>query len=190
VEPGSSWEQWHFAKQPGSINIAGATVLLLGNSLMLNLPMTFNSAFSGSRNIYLDAAEAEGANSGWQTRGTWTVPGTALSLTADLVTPNSGPGSEPGVCVAILGHGRSLQPVHGVSVVQRHVCQQLDQLLPAVLQPLRQYVEPGERRRLLLDRSACRASPRSAMREHSSSAVWRRPQQDWQQHRAPRGYAW
>ena len=59
---------------------------------MLNLPMTFNSAFSGSRNIYLDAAETEGANSGWQTRGTWTVPGTALSLTADLVTPNSGSG--------------------------------------------------------------------------------------------------
>jgi len=36
--------------------------------------MTFHIAFGAAKNVYLFAGGAGGASSGWQARGTWTVP--------------------------------------------------------------------------------------------------------------------
>jgi len=47
---------------------------LNGTTLTLNLPMTFQAGYAGAKNIYLYAADASGANSGWQQLGTLTVP--------------------------------------------------------------------------------------------------------------------
>ena len=53
---------------------ASTTVTASGNVLTLNLAMTFKPAFAGAKNVILYGASAGGMNSGWQARGTWTVP--------------------------------------------------------------------------------------------------------------------
>lgn len=72
-----------------------STVVASGTALTLNLAMTFASGFSGAKNIYMYAAGAGGANSGWQALGTWTVPGAAAPpvVTAVSATPNAGTGA-------------------------------------------------------------------------------------------------
>jgi hypothetical protein len=45
-----------------------------GSTLTLNLAMTFEPAYAGAQNIYMYAADVSGANSGWQSLGTWMVP--------------------------------------------------------------------------------------------------------------------
>ena len=57
-----------------SVNPAASTVSLSGNTLTLNLAVTFNAAYSGTHNVYLRAVDIKGGNSGWQSLGTWTVP--------------------------------------------------------------------------------------------------------------------
>jgi hypothetical protein len=78
-----------------SIALSGTSVAASGNTLTLNLPVAFATGFAGSKNIYMYAANSAGVNSGWQTRGTWTVPsgGTSnASVTAISSWPNSGSG--------------------------------------------------------------------------------------------------
>jgi hypothetical protein len=58
-----------------SIDFAGSTVVLSGNSLTLTVAVTFKPAYAGTKNIYLYAAMVGGATTDWQLRGTWTVPG-------------------------------------------------------------------------------------------------------------------
>jgi hypothetical protein len=45
-----------------------------GNTFTWNLAMTFQAAYAGAKNIYMYGADVSGANTGWQQRGTWTVP--------------------------------------------------------------------------------------------------------------------
>src|SRR5262249_46294533 len=66
-------------------------VLLGGNTLTLNLALSFAPSFAGTKNIYTYGANVS-ANSGWQARGTWTVPAVAAAVTADSATPNAGSG--------------------------------------------------------------------------------------------------
>jgi imidazole glycerol phosphate synthase subunit HisF len=73
-----------------SLNVAGTSVVRNGNTLTLNLPMTFQPAYAGAKNIYLYAADVSGSNSGWQPLGTWTVPGASAVPAAVSVTPSSG----------------------------------------------------------------------------------------------------
>jgi hypothetical protein len=73
-----------------SLNLAETTVMLSGNTLTLNLAMTFAPAYAGAKNVYLYAADVSGSNCGWQQLGTWTVPSTAGIPTANSVTPSSG----------------------------------------------------------------------------------------------------
>jgi hypothetical protein len=47
--------------------------VLSGNTLTVTLALTFAPAFSGAKNVYAYAQNGTGINSGWQTRGTWTV---------------------------------------------------------------------------------------------------------------------
>jgi glucose/arabinose dehydrogenase len=78
-----------------AITLGAVTAVLSGNSLTLNVPMTFTTAFAGAKNVHLYAANAAGANSGWPVRGTWTVPasGPAPAVTADSILPASGTGA-------------------------------------------------------------------------------------------------
>jgi hypothetical protein len=73
-----------------SLNVAATSMAQNGNTLTLNLAMTFKPAFAGAKNIYLYAADIAGPNSGWQQPGTWIVPSGVVTVTANSVTPNSG----------------------------------------------------------------------------------------------------
>jgi YD repeat-containing protein len=74
-----------------SINVAAASVTVLGTNLTLNLPVTFTAAYAGAKNTYMYAAGSS-ANSGWQLMGSWTVPSTVAVVSVVSVTPNSGTG--------------------------------------------------------------------------------------------------
>jgi hypothetical protein len=68
----------------------GSSITGSGNTLTLNVAVTFTTAFSGTKNVYLEAYD--GMDSGWQQRGTWTVPANTLPASVS-VTPASGSGS-------------------------------------------------------------------------------------------------
>ncbi len=76
-----------------SVYAAGTSVLLNGNSLTLNVAITFNPAFSGAKNIYMYSADISGSNTGWLQRGGWTVPSGSGVSAAVSVTPSSGAGA-------------------------------------------------------------------------------------------------
>jgi hypothetical protein len=71
---------------------ATTTALVTGTSLKLTLAMTFKPAFAGAKTINMFAVNAAGMISGWQSRGTWTVPSAVPAVTADSVSPSSGTG--------------------------------------------------------------------------------------------------
>ncbi len=62
-----------------------------GNNVTLNLTVTFNPSFAGAKNTYMQAVDAASASSGWQTRGTWTVPaGPQCNFAASIVPISEG----------------------------------------------------------------------------------------------------
>jgi hypothetical protein len=76
-----------------AINAGASSVSMSGNTLTLNLALSFASGFAGAKNIYMDVKDAT-LDSGWSQKGAWTVPGTpAPALGAVSVTPASGSGA-------------------------------------------------------------------------------------------------
>jgi hypothetical protein len=57
-----------------TINGAGSSVSASGNTLTLNLAITFSSSFAGNQVFYLAARNNSSGNSGWQAVGSVTVP--------------------------------------------------------------------------------------------------------------------
>ncbi len=57
-----------------ALDVAGVTATSNGHTLILTLPMTFEPAYAGAKNIYLSATDISGAQSGSQKQGTWTIP--------------------------------------------------------------------------------------------------------------------
>jgi hypothetical protein len=72
------------------LNGAGSSVTLSGTTLTLNLSLTFQSTFAGTKTVYLQAANPAGST-GWLSKGSWTVQGG--TVTAVSVSPASGSGS-------------------------------------------------------------------------------------------------
>ena len=63
-----------------------------GDTLTVNAALTFKPAFNGAKNVFMYATNGT-ENSGWQTRGTWTVAAAGDAVTADSATPDSGSGA-------------------------------------------------------------------------------------------------
>jgi hypothetical protein len=57
-----------------ALNVAAVTVTANGDTLILTLPITFEPAYAGAKNIYLSATDLSGTTSGSQKQGSWTVP--------------------------------------------------------------------------------------------------------------------
>ncbi len=57
-----------------SINIGGASVSGSGSTLTLHVPITFNSSWDGTKNIYVYANDRSGASIGYADKGNWVVP--------------------------------------------------------------------------------------------------------------------
>jgi len=57
--------------QNSQCTVSGAALSVSGsgNNLTLNVPLSFQTAFSGAKNIYMDAYD--GTDSGWQLKGAW-----------------------------------------------------------------------------------------------------------------------
>jgi len=51
-----------------------AGIVCSGNSLTLSVSLTFLNSFAGTKCIFEDVLDLEGPTSGWQARGTWTIP--------------------------------------------------------------------------------------------------------------------
>jgi len=80
-----------------TINAGASSVSMSGGKLTLNLALSFSAAFAGAKNIYMDVTNAT-LDSGWSTKGTWTVPAATpppppATPAAVSVTPASGNGS-------------------------------------------------------------------------------------------------
>ena len=75
-----------------TVSGTGGSVTTNGNQLTVNLPITFKPPFAGARNVYVYVDDSANLNSGWQTKGTWTVPGGSASPSAISVSPASGSG--------------------------------------------------------------------------------------------------
>jgi hypothetical protein len=57
-----------------SVNITGVQVLRSGNNLALTLPLAFPAGFAGVKNVYMVGQDRSGQSTGYQLKGTWTVP--------------------------------------------------------------------------------------------------------------------
>jgi hypothetical protein len=76
------------------LNMAGSSATASGNTLTLNLALTFTAGFSGAKNVYMEVANAT-HNSRWSAYGSWTVSSTVQSASPPevvSVTPSSGSG--------------------------------------------------------------------------------------------------
>jgi probable HAF family extracellular repeat protein len=79
TDAGTGWTEaaigsGSLANSQCTLNLAASSVTLGGTNLKMVLAITFSPSFAGLKQIYLLATDAGGANTGWQTRGTWTVP--------------------------------------------------------------------------------------------------------------------
>jgi hypothetical protein len=74
-----------------SINPAASSVSGSGANATLNIALTFQSSFAGSKNVYMEVNDGVG-DSGWVQVGTWTVPA-AGNPQAVSVAPSSGTGN-------------------------------------------------------------------------------------------------
>ena len=81
LTPGSGTQQ----NSQCVLNGGGSSVSLSGNLLTLNLAITFQGAFAGAKNIYMQAANPFQITA-WQAEGTWSV----LPAIVMTVTPSSG----------------------------------------------------------------------------------------------------
>jgi hypothetical protein len=57
-----------------SISADGSSLSAAGNTLILNLAISFSSTFTGNQVFYLAARNNSTGNSGWQALGSVTVP--------------------------------------------------------------------------------------------------------------------
>ena len=73
-----------------SLQASGSSASGGGNVLTLNLAISFQAAFAGAKNVYMQAYD--GLNSGWVQKGSWTIAGAAVFGPVS-VTPSSGTGS-------------------------------------------------------------------------------------------------
>ncbi len=69
-----------------SISATGSSVSASGNTLTLTLAITFKAPFAGNKAVYM-AARSNTQNSGWQSLGTWNVPGTPTGPAVGTVSP-------------------------------------------------------------------------------------------------------
>jgi hypothetical protein len=75
-----------------TVNVGASSVVSSGNTLTLNLAVTFTSAFAGAKDIYLEAQSTTVVGR-WLQMGTWSVPESSSAPTSVSVSPSSGSGS-------------------------------------------------------------------------------------------------
>jgi hypothetical protein len=93
----------------------GSAASVSGNSLTVDVALTFKSTFSGAKNSYLKASNSSGS-SGWQMLGSWTIPATTVAPTATAVAPASGSGASQSF-VFTFGHANGYGDIKAVELL-------------------------------------------------------------------------
>jgi hypothetical protein len=96
ITPGTSGS---LSNSQCTLNAASASVFPSGNSLILNLPLSFTSAFAGAKNTFGIAQDTASQWSLWNTTGSWTVLGGPPTVVSAL--PASGSGSSQTFAVTV-----------------------------------------------------------------------------------------
>ena len=63
----------HVTEQPMHVDLRTATIAPSGNNIALSVPLTLTAAFAGAKQVWMYATGTTN-NSGWQSKGAWTVP--------------------------------------------------------------------------------------------------------------------
>lgn len=93
-----------------TLNGALSSVALSGNTFTLNLGLTYQAGFSGTKNIYASALSNEGLNSTWLQLGTYTVSTSVTSVAAPAFSPVAGTyGSAQSVGITTSTSGASIR---------------------------------------------------------------------------------
>jgi hypothetical protein len=103
-----------------AINLGSSSVSASGSRLTLNLAVTFTPAFGGEKTIRMFANAAGGLSSGWQDRGSWTVPTSTSTPTegrkrrkTTTTTATSDPAPEPTSTIQSGVQALSVTPASG-----------------------------------------------------------------------------
>jgi hypothetical protein len=78
-----------------AVNVGASSASMSGNTLTLNLALSFTAAFAGTKNVYMEVENAT-HDSGWTQFGAWTVASSVQSASPPApvsVSPNTGTGS-------------------------------------------------------------------------------------------------
>src|SRR5260370_25921563 len=67
-----------------TLNLGSSSTSGSGNNLTVNLALIFTPAFNGAKTVSMNVNNNETVSSGWQAKGTWTVP---ASLTISISAP-------------------------------------------------------------------------------------------------------
>jgi len=76
-----------------TLNPASSSAAISGNSITVNVALSFSGGFAGAKSMWLVVNDASGPTSGFQSLGSWTVLGSGGVPSAVSVTPASGSGS-------------------------------------------------------------------------------------------------
>jgi hypothetical protein len=96
-----------------TVQAAGSSASGSGSTLTVTLALQFRSTFAGAKNVYMEAYD--GADSGWQQRGTWTVPANIPPVPVS-VTPSSGSGGSQTFQFAFWD-GKGYSAINSISVL-------------------------------------------------------------------------
>ena len=72
------------------VNLSSSSATAVGPNLTLSLDITFLPAFGGPAGVAMKAQSFTGANTGWLSKGSWTVGGVAVAAVS--IAPNTGTG--------------------------------------------------------------------------------------------------
>ena len=73
------------------INLAASSLVISGNSVTVNVALTFLPGFTGAQQTWLQTGDNAGLMASWQQMGTWTASGTAPPTNVS-VSPSAGTG--------------------------------------------------------------------------------------------------
>jgi hypothetical protein len=116
-----------------SLNATSATPN--GNELTLSLNLAFSGSFAGQKTIFMLATSAGGANTGWQTRGTWAVPAALFRDDFNGSALNANDWFLPAGAGTFLGRTQLRPPSESLEVANGVVRLRLDTYNPTALVP-------------------------------------------------------
>jgi hypothetical protein len=87
-----------------TIDVGASSASVAGTDVTVNLAITFAPLFAGPKTLRMFANSAGGFSSGWQDRGSWTVPGSTPAPTP-TPTPEPEPTVQPGLTLVGVNPG-------------------------------------------------------------------------------------